>query len=604
MEPCRAEGLGPPGLRRDAESAGLRFRNELETGPGGRQPDRGPGRQPDRAVRASAIARTHDHRGLRVSDDQLTPRRVGRCCTTESCTQRETRRSLPPHEDPASNDAFSLETVVRHPLCSAVTKAELLARSRPRRPRCRARRSWIQLARPSSTRPTRRRGGPTRRRTWRRSRRQRGGLMDRSALRRARPKRAAHVDRSVDVHRGDEPEQARETNIASARSGRPWMNAPPRAEEARQRGDHVPRRTLSRHPCLLSQLSIPDLPARAARGCVSARSGGGRKSPIVTAECGRTRARRASQRHRKGGGSRPRASGGSGARVVDQCAVTGRTCAGRVHHEDHRPRTPLLSAARAPARQDRDPRRRRCRRRHAVRSRAERGSLRPWSSTGPSWTQSHSPTDLVAALPQGIESGTYRLVVVRAPGNASASMDVTIGGGETLGSAGPWARRVRLAAGPRGPAGDGTSGTARRARRGGRLDLRESGPGGQIGPMGLAGPQESRPGGPDRGRWGPQVRRESRAWRARPADGARKLRRVSSRSRSRRPSVRAPPGPRRSWPRARVARRRSQAALAPRSPTRSSAPTPRTMAVTGSASSASRRPYEGKAWVICAVVAE
>ena len=33
------------------------------------------------------------------------------------------------HKDPASTDAFSLETVVRHPLCSAVTKAELLARS-------------------------------------------------------------------------------------------------------------------------------------------------------------------------------------------------------------------------------------------------------------------------------------------------------------------------------------------------------------------------------------------------------------------------------------------------------------------------------------------
>ncbi len=74
--------------------------------------------------------------------------------------------------------------------------------------------------------------------------------------------------------------------------------------------------------------------------------------------------------------------------------------------------------------------------------------------------QSYSPTDLVAALPQGIQSGTYRLVVVRAPGNASASMDVTIG---AEGPQGP--------AGPAGPAGRrGRRGPwARRARR----DLRD-----------------------------------------------------------------------------------------------------------------------------------
>ncbi len=125
--------------------------------------------------------------------------------------------------------------------------------------------------------------------------------------------------------------------------------------------------------------------------------------------------------------------------------------------------------------------------RHAARDRADR-------QVRPGRRQSHSPTDLVAALPQGIQSGTYRLVVVRAPGNASASMDVTIGAEETQGRSVPWARRVRL---------DRRAPWVRRARRDlrdraaspgrrGRLDRRESGAGEGpwlCGPMGPAGPQ-------------------------------------------------------------------------------------------------------------------
>ena len=88
--------------------------------------------------------------------------------------------------------------------------------------------------------------------------------------------------------------------------------------------------------------------------------------------------------------------------------------------------------------------------------------------------QSYSPTDLVAALPQGIESGTYRLVVVRAPGNASASMDVTIGAEGPQGPAGP--------AGPAGPQGpQGPVGAAGAAG--------PQGPRGEPGPQGLTGPQ-------------------------------------------------------------------------------------------------------------------
>jgi len=106
--------------------------------------------------------------------------------------------------------------------------------------------------------------------------------------------------------------------------------------------------------------------------------------------------------------------------------------------------------------------------------------------------QSHSPTDLVAALPQGIESGTYRLVVVRAPGNASASMDVTIGSGETLGSAGPMGPAGPT--GPQGPVGPAGATGPQGPRgepgpRGPTGPQGEQGLAGQIGPMGPAGPQ-------------------------------------------------------------------------------------------------------------------
>ena len=219
-------------------------------------------------------------------------------------------------------------------------------------------------------------------------------------------------------------------------------------------------------------------------------------------------------------------------------------------------------------------------------------SPRPWSSTGPSWTCRATRRPTSSRPCRKGSSRARTVVVVRAPGNASASMDVTIGGGGNagvgglMGPAGPTGRRAR-GSGRR----DGTSGTRGEPGRGGRLDRGRAGPGGPDRADG-AGRSAGRagPGGPDRADGAPQVRRESRAWRARPGRWGRLACRVSSRSRSRRPSVRAPPGPRRSWPRARVARRRSQAALAPRSPTRSSAPTPRTMAVTGSASSASCRP--------------
>ncbi len=106
--------------------------------------------------------------------------------------------------------------------------------------------------------------------------------------------------------------------------------------------------------------------------------------------------------------------------------------------------------------------------------------------------QSHSPTDLVAALPQGIRSGTYRLVVVRAPGNASASMDVTIGGEGAQGPAGPMGPVG--ATGPQGPAGPAGA-TGPQGPRGepgpqGPIGPKgEPGLAGQIGPMGPAGPQ-------------------------------------------------------------------------------------------------------------------
>jgi hypothetical protein len=103
--------------------------------------------------------------------------------------------------------------------------------------------------------------------------------------------------------------------------------------------------------------------------------------------------------------------------------------------------------------------------------------------------QSHSPTDIVAALPDDLQAGTYRVVVVRAPGNASASMDMTIGAEGPQGPAGPAG-----AAGPAGPAGPpgpaGPAGPAGAAGpQGPRGETGPQGPAGPIGPSGMTGPQ-------------------------------------------------------------------------------------------------------------------
>lgn len=57
-----------------------------------------------------------------------------------------------------------------------------------------------------------------------------------------------------------------------------------------------------------------------------------------------------------------------------------------------------------------------------------------------------SPTEVVAKLPGTVKPGTYRLVVVRAPGNASGAMDVTIGATGAKGDKGD--------VGPQGPPGE------------------------------------------------------------------------------------------------------------------------------------------------------
>ncbi|ABS28425.1 IPT/TIG domain-containing protein [Anaeromyxobacter sp. Fw109-5] len=100
--------------------------------------------------------------------------------------------------------------------------------------------------------------------------------------------------------------------------------------------------------------------------------------------------------------------------------------------------------------------------------------------------QSHSPTDIVAALPDDLQAGTYRVVVVRAPGNASASMDVTIGAEGAQGPAGPPGPAGPAgAAGPQGPRGEaGPAGP-----QGERGETGPQGPIGPIGPSGMTGPQ-------------------------------------------------------------------------------------------------------------------
>jgi Collagen triple helix repeat (20 copies) len=91
--------------------------------------------------------------------------------------------------------------------------------------------------------------------------------------------------------------------------------------------------------------------------------------------------------------------------------------------------------------------------------------------------EEHAPTDIVAKLPVGVTPGTYLLYVVRAPGNASAALDVTIGAVGAQGPAGP--------AGPQGPKGeDGRAGPAGPAGPQG-----PKGEDGKAGPAGPAGPQ-------------------------------------------------------------------------------------------------------------------
>ena len=112
--------------------------------------------------------------------------------------------------------------------------------------------------------------------------------------------------------------------------------------------------------------------------------------------------------------------------------------------------------------------------------------------------ESYSPTDVVATLPSdALEPGTYRLIVVRNPGNVNAAMDVTVGAEGPEGPAGPAGP-----AGPTGPKGDagprglqgeigapgptGAAGTAGPA--GEKGDKGEIGPAGPIGPVGPIGP--------------------------------------------------------------------------------------------------------------------
>jgi hypothetical protein len=106
--------------------------------------------------------------------------------------------------------------------------------------------------------------------------------------------------------------------------------------------------------------------------------------------------------------------------------------------------------------------------------------------------QSYAPTDIVAKLPAGVKAGTYRLYVVRAPGNASAALDVTIcaAGGQgpkgEVGPAGP--------AGPQGPKGDvGPAGPqgpkGETGAQGPKGDTGDIGPAGAKGDVGPQGPQ-------------------------------------------------------------------------------------------------------------------